>query len=179
MIYTSKYVMLLLVHLGKNYLNYNFLKEVIFLQTIALKQKPIFVPSLTPEIVDRLLNFEIKQVFSKGGSVYCIKPIGVEHIDIFNSSILFDIENRSFCKVSGIKVMAIITTYHDSCGNSERFLPSLMEVLSQIPKDLINKTFAFEITQHIISEDEIICEKDRIALTNGYLIGSLTLFSKK
>ena len=134
------------------------------------------IPIPNPGIANRLLKYEIRQIFTKKSDFYYVRSS--ESDDVFNTSITFDIEHRLFCKVSGIKAMCAITTYHDACG-IDRFAPSLMEVLYQIPKNLIDKVFAFEITQHIISEGEILCDQDKRALKAGYLIGDLTLFSKK
>jgi len=93
------------------------LEEVESLQT---KQASV-IPVLNPELINRLLSYEIRQVFSRKNEVYYVRSD--EDDDIFNTSLLFDIEKRLFCKISGIKVMSVITTYHDSCGTENRFAP--------------------------------------------------------
>ena len=46
-----------------------------------------------------------------------------------------------------ISCFDIIRTYH-RCGHPSLFKPSIAEVLAQIPKDIVDKTIAFEILNH-------------------------------
>ena len=108
--------------------------------------------AFVPEITEERLNILIKKivpVVKEDNKLYFI-----EIPDLRKIAYTWDYKITEEC--NNLKEISRIKTHH-YCGYYGLFKPSIAEVLSQIPEDLINKVVAFEIISDVCSgtDDEI------------------------
>lgn len=136
------------------------------------------IPQFTPEFVDWLLSFNIKQVAkaSDGTLRWVTRCTADTCFDCFNTSLAADITKR----IGNLAIDKLLRketskrTKHDRCDGG--FKPSLVEVLQQIPTELLFKIVAFEISE-LDLEKVSLTKEDRRNIANGYILGDITLYS--
>lgn len=108
----------------------------------------VFVPEISEEKLNRLSK-KIVPVITQDNKLYQI-----EIPDLRNTAYTWDYKITA--EYIGLKEIKRIKTNH-YCGYYGLFKPSISEVLSQIPEDLVNNVCAFEIISDVESgtEDEI------------------------
>ena len=107
-----------------------------------------FVPEITEEKLNNLIQ-KIVPVVRENNKLYLI-----EIPDLRSIAYTWDYKITEEC--NNLKEITRIKTNH-YCGYYGLFKPSIAEVLSQIPEDLIDEVAAFEIISDICSgtDDEI------------------------
>lgn len=130
------------------------------------------IPTVSKSVIKRLAT-KIKPVIQEKKKLYYIKEK-----DLFNVAFTWDPEKSGEAK--GLKELERITTYH-TCGHYMLFKPSINEVLSQIPENLLKKTVAFKTfidnnknINELLTEDQchhiattVLYEKDTACSSNG------------
>lgn len=104
-----------------------------------------YVPEITEEKLNNLIQ-KIHPVIRKDDKLYLI-----EIPDFRNTAYTWDAQITK--EFSNLKEVTRIKTHH-YCGYYGFFKPSIAEVLSQIPENLIDKINAFEIIGDIDSGTE-------------------------
>ncbi len=140
-------------------------EDLDFLEYVSEKKPTLVIPKLSKaEFARRLAR--IKPVIRKGKKLHYIE-------DVSPITAAYTWDPKLLDEAVGLTPITKIRTLH-SWGHYSMFKPSIGEVLSQIPADLVDKVSAFEITKSPENADDLNREKE--ALNAGFHVAETTLY---
>lgn len=129
----------------------------------------VWIPEVSKErIVELAAKIKPVVTFQRKGK-YFIKPVDLH-------TVAYIWEPKPADKVTGLKSFCEIRTYH-SCGSHGFFMPSIAEVLTQIPDEYLDKVLAFEIIASRQGVYDLNIERE--AFNAGYYVATTRLYVKK
>ncbi len=135
---------------------------------MAIDKNKIWIPTLP----DGELNARaerIKPIVRFDGELRYIKSVDIRNV-------AYTWEPKSAKLAKDLTTLLDITTYH-TYGYHGLFKPSIAEVLCQIPTDLVDKVFAFEIIVRPETAEDLNLDKE--ALNAGYHIATTRLYGRQ
>jgi hypothetical protein len=125
-----------------------------------------WIPKLTDERLAELVE-KIKPVIRRDDDLYYIKPVDPR-------GIAYTWDPKPTEAAEELVMVCDITTFH-GFAHQGCFKPSIAEVLSQIPKGLLDLVIAFEIVKS--PEDINDLNRFRVAMNEGYHVARTRLYT--
>ncbi len=140
--------------------------------------RKVWIPEVSRERIQELAT-RIKPIVRFSGQTRLrISPKGeayyIEPVDLFE--VAFTYNPKATEKASGLKALCEIRTYHEIEGPWS-FVPSIAEVLAQIPPKYLAEVVAFEIVERPSTKSDVSREPE--AYKAGYHVAKTRLYVRQ